>query len=118
MLKLSNVNKTFFPNSINERIALSNIQLELLDGDFGDHYWIERCRKIYSPEHHRWKNFPRIPEQLRLQDKRTRMKDFRRAKYVGRVFQDPMAGTAPELTIEQNMALANVEACTEDWLAE
>ena len=34
------------------------------------------------------------------------MKDFKRAKYVGRVFQDPMAGTSPDLTIEQNMALA------------
>ena len=34
------------------------------------------------------------------------MPDYRRARYIGRVFQDPMAGTAPDLTIEQNLSLA------------
>jgi len=106
MLKLSNVNKTFFPNSINERIALSNIQLELLDGDFVTVIGSNGAGKSTVLNTIAGKIAPDTGTVDIAGQNVTRMKDFKRAKYVGRVFQDPMAGTAPELTIEQNMALA------------
>ncbi len=106
MLKLSNVNKTFFPNTINERIALSNIQLELLDGDFVTVIGSNGAGKSTVLNTIAGKIAPDTGTVDIAGQNVTRMKDFKRAKYVGRVFQDPMAGTAPELTIEQNMALA------------
>lgn len=106
MLKLSNVNKTFFPNSINERIALSNIQLELLDGDFVTVIGSNGAGKSTVLNTIAGKIAPDTGTVDIAGQNVTRMTDFKRAKYVGRVFQDPMAGTAPELTIEQNMALA------------
>src|SRR5699024_3927708 len=106
MLKLKNINKTFFPNSINERVALSNINLELADGDFvtvigsngaGKSTVLNTIGGKVSPD----------TGVVEISGRNvTRMKDFKRAKYVGRVFLDPMAGTSPDLTIEQNMALA------------
>lgn len=106
MLKLENINKTFFPNSINERVALTNINLELENGDFvtvigsngaGKSTVLNTIAGKVSPD----------TGTVNISGKNvTRMKDYKRAKYVGRVFQDPMAGTSPDLTIEQNMALA------------
>ena len=112
MLKLSNINKTFFPNSINERIALADVNLELQNGDFvtvigsngaGKSTVLNTIAGKISPD----------TGTVDIGGKNvTRMKDFKRAKYVGRVFQDPMAGTAPDLTIEQNMALAERRGMT------
>src|SRR5699024_4416525 len=106
MLKLRNVNKTFFPNSINERIALSNIQLELLDGDFVTVIGSNGAGKSTVLNTIAGKISPDTGTVEIAGQNVTRMKDFRRAKYVVRVFQDPMAGTAHEMKIEQNMALA------------
>jgi len=87
-------------------VALSNINLELADGDFvtvigsngaGKSTVLNTIAGKVSPD----------TGLVEISGRNvTRMKDFKRAKYVGRVFQDPMAGTSPDLTIEQNMALA------------
>lgn len=106
MLKLNNVNKTFFPNSINERVALSNINLGLSDGDFVTVIGSNGAGKSTVLNTIAGKISPDTGTVNIAGRNVTRMKDFKRAKYVGRVFQDPMAGTAPDLTIEQNMALA------------
>lgn len=106
MLKLRNINKTFFPNSINERIALSNINLELSDGDFVTVIGSNGAGKSTVLNTIAGKVIPDTGLVEISGRNVTRMKDYKRAKYVGRVFQDPMAGTAPDLTIEQNMALA------------
>lgn len=106
MLKLENVNKTFFPNSINERVALSNIDLELGDGDFVTVIGSNGAGKSTVLNTIAGKISPDTGTVNIAGRNVTRLKDFKRAKYVGRVFQDPMAGTAPDLTIEQNMALA------------
>lgn len=106
MLKLENVNKTFFPNSINERVALSDINLELGDGDFVTVIGSNGAGKSTVLNTVAGKISPDTGTVNIAGRNVTRMKDFKRAKYVGRVFQDPMAGTAPDLTIEQNMALA------------
>lgn len=106
MLKLKHINKTFFPNSINERIALSDINLELDDGDFVTVIGSNGAGKSTVLNTIAGKISPDTGEVQIAGRNVTRMKDYKRARYVGRVFQDPMAGTAPDLTIEQNMALA------------
>ncbi|OAV62991.1 ABC transporter ATP-binding protein [Enteractinococcus helveticum] len=106
MLKLKNINKTFFPNSINERVALSGINLELDDGDFVTVIGSNGAGKSTVLNTIAGKVSPDTGVVEIAGRNVTRMKDFKRAKYVGRVFQDPMAGTSPDLTIEQNMALA------------
>lgn len=58
MLRLKNVNKTFFPNSINERIALADVNLELDNGGLRDGYRLQRCGKVHGSQHHRRKNQP------------------------------------------------------------
>lgn len=106
MLKLRNINKTFFPNSINERIALADVNLELQNGDFVTVIGSNGAGKSTVLNTIAGKISPDTGTVDIAGKNVTRMKDFKRAKYVGRVFQDPMAGTAPDLTIEQNMALA------------
>lgn len=112
MLKLKNINKTFFPNSINERVALSNIDLELQNGDFVTVIGSNGAGKSTVLNTVAGKVTPDTGIVEIAGRNVTRMKDYRRAKYVGRVFQDPMAGTAPDLTIEQNMALAERRGMT------
>ncbi|MDN6490691.1 MAG: ATP-binding cassette domain-containing protein, partial [Yaniella sp.] len=98
MLELKNVHKTFFPNSINERVALSNINLELGDGDFVTVIGSNGAGKSTVLNTVAGKINPDTGTVNIAGRNVTRLKDFKRAKYVGRVFQDPMAGTAPDLT--------------------
>lgn len=112
MLELKNVHKTFFPNSINERVALSNINLELGDGDFVTVIGSNGAGKSTVLNTVAGKINPDTGTVNIAGRNVTRLKDFKRAKYVGPVFQDPMAGTAPDLTIEQNMALAERRGMT------
>lgn len=106
MLELQNISKTFNPGTVNEKKALDNLSLSLEAGDFvtiigsngagkstlfnavaGDFYVDEGSVSLdgrdvtYVPAH-------------------------RRSREIGRLFQDPMRGTAPHMTIEENLALA------------
>jgi len=107
MLKIDNISKTFFPNSINERIALEGVSLELAQGDFVTIIGSNGAGKS---------TLLNIVAGVLRQDAGNltidgtsvdRLADFERAKFIARVFQDPMAGTAPNMTIEQNLALAH-----------
>jgi len=105
-LEISHVTKTFFPYSVNERVALDDISLDLQDGDFvtvigsngaGKSTLLSVVAGVYRPE--------RGAVRIDGTDV-TRLPEHSMAQFVGRVFQDPMAGTAPDLTIEENMAVA------------
>jgi len=105
-LEISHVTKTFFPYSVNERVALDDFSLSLADGDFvtiigsngaGKSTLLSVVAGVYRPE--------RGSVSIDGKDV-TRLPEHRMARFVGRVFQDPMAGTAPDLTIEENMAVA------------
>ncbi|MGO1542771.1 MAG: ABC transporter ATP-binding protein [Gulosibacter sp.] len=106
MLGLTNISKTFFPNTVNERRALVNLNLNLEKGDF--------VTVIGSNGAGKSTMLNAITGRLKIDEGEIfidnvpvrRMPDYKRARYYGRVFQDPMAGTAPDLTIEQNLALA------------
>ena len=106
MLKLDNIHKTFNPGTINEKIALNGVNLTLNEGDFvtviGGNgagksttlnaiagVWPIDSGKIYIGG-----------------DDVTKLSEHKRAKYLGRVFQDPMTGTATTMSIEENMAIA------------
>ena len=106
MLKVSNVSKTFFPGTVNERRALVDIDLELAKGDFVTIIGSNGAGKstllnVVSGRLGVDKGTVTIDER-----EVTGTAEHKRANQVGRVFQDPLAGTAPNLTIEENLALA------------
>lgn len=106
MLTIDGVSKTFFPGSVNERRALSGIDLRLDEGDFVTVIGSNGAGKSTLLN----AVAGRIPVDagtIEIDGTRVnRLKEHRRARFVGRVFQDPMAGTAPDLTVEQNLSLA------------
>src|SRR5690625_4248974 len=106
MLRIEAISKTFFPGTINERKALVDLSLHLKPGDF--------VTIIGSNGGGKSTLLNSIAGRLgvdsgtiSIDGKAMKgLKEFQRARYVGRVFQDPLAGTAPDLTIEENLALA------------
>lgn len=106
MLEISNVYKTFNPGTINEKKALQGVNLTLNDGDFvtviggngaGKSTVLNMITGVYPVDSGTIKI-----DGIDI----TKMPDFKRAKYFGRVFQDPMMGTAANMQIEENLALA------------
>ncbi len=106
MLEISNVYKTFNPGTINEKKALRGVNLTLKDGDFvtviggngaGKSTVLNMITGVYPVDSGTIKI-----DGIDI----TKMPDFKRAKYFGRVFQDPMMGTAANMQIEENLALA------------
>ena len=110
MLILQNISKTFNPGTVNQKKALSNVSLELTDGDFATivgsngagkstlfnavtgAFFVDEGRIYLDGENITYK-----PEHLRSRD-------------IGHLFQDPQLGTAPHMTIEENLTLAYMRA--------
>lgn len=106
MLRIDAIAKTFFPGTVNERAALKGVSLTLAEGDFVTVIGSNGAGKstLLNAVSGR---MPVDNGTITIDGVNvTRMPEHRRARYVGRVFQDPMAGTAPDLTIEQNLSLA------------
>ena len=106
MLDVKNLSKTFAPGTVNEHKALDNITLRLDDGDFvtivgsngaGKSTLFNMLCGTYAQD-----RGTILLDDLDISN----MPEHKRAKYIGRVFQDPMKGTAPNMTIEENLALA------------
>ena len=106
MLELRSIYKTFNPGTINEKRALNGLSLTLKDGDFvtviggngaGKSTMLNAVAGTYL-----------VDEGSILIDGTdvTRLPEHRRAQFIGRVFQDPMMGTAATMQIEENLALA------------
>lgn len=106
MLEISGVSKTFFAGTVNERVALDNVSLHLPSGDFVTVIGSNGAGKSTLLNITSGKL---LPDQgtVTIGDRDvTRLADHQRAKYIGRVFQDPMAGSSPNMTIEENLAIA------------
>ncbi|QYH19968.1 ABC transporter ATP-binding protein [Corynebacterium aquatimens] len=106
MLEINGVHKTFFPGTANERVALDGVTLALAEGDFVSIIGSNGAGKstLLNTVSGRLR-----PDQgtVRIDGTDvTKMHEHQRAKLIGRVFQDPLAGTAPNLTIEENLSLA------------
>ena len=106
MLELKNVCKTFNPGTVNAKVALSDLNLKLNDGDFvtviggngaGKSTLLNAVAGVWP-----------VDEGSIVIDGQnvTKLSEHRRAALLGRVFQDPMMGTAPTMQIEENLALA------------
>jgi len=106
MLQVTDVCKTFNPGTINEKRALVNLNLHLNPGDFvtviggngaGKSTLLNMIAGVYPIDN----------GSIILEDKDlTNMPEHKRAKYIGRVFQDPLMGTAAGMEIIENLALA------------
>ncbi len=106
MLRVENIYKTFNPGTVNEKKALQGVNLHLRDGDF--------CTVIGGNGAGKSTTLNAVAGLWPLDEGKifidgvdiTNLPEFKRAKYLGRVFQDPMTGSAPGMTIEENLALA------------
>lgn len=106
MLLIDNISKTFNPGTVNEKKALSNLSLEVKDGDFISIIGANGAGKSTL--------FNAIAGDFLTDEGRiildgediTFLPEYKRAKTIGRLFQDPLRGTAPDMSIEENLALA------------
>src|SRR5699024_12262955 len=106
MLKHRNVNNTFYENSLNDGVALSNIQLELLDGDFVTVIGSNGAGKSTVVNTIAGKISPDTGTAETAGQNVTRMKDARRAENERRRCQEPMAATAPALPLAPMLTFA------------
>lgn len=106
MFDIIHVEKTFNPGTVNEKKALNGIDLHLDEGDFvtviggngaGKSTMLNMIAGVYPVD---CGSIVVDGEDI------TRLPEYKRAKYLGRVFQDPMTGTAGDMQIEENLALA------------
>ena len=106
MLELKNIYKTFNPGTINEKVALNGVSLSLNDGDFVTVIDGNGAGKstLLNAVAGTWF----VDEGSILIDGNdvTKLPEHKRAVYLGRVFQDPMTGTAATMEIQENLALA------------
>lgn len=106
MLKITNLHKTFNAGTVNAKKALNGLNLTINDGDFvtviggngaGKSTMLNAISGVFLPDEGSVEidgvDVTRVPE-------------YKRAKYLGRVFQDPMKGTAPDMEIAENLSIA------------
>lgn len=106
MLKIANLQKTFNPGTVNAKTALSGLNLTLNDGDFvtviggngaGKSTMLNAIAGVWKPDYG--------TIEIDGVDV-TNMPEHKRAKFLGRVFQDPMKGTSPDMEIAENLSIA------------
>ena len=106
MLKITNLQKTFNPGTVNAKTALAGLDLTLKNGDFvtviggngaGKSTMLNAISGVWKPDYG--------TIEIDGVDV-TNMPEHKRAKFLGRVFQDPMMGTAPDMEIAENLGIA------------
>ena len=106
MLDVKNISKTFNAGTVNEKVALNGLSLHLDEGDFvtviggngaGKSTLLNAVAGVWPVD-----SGTIMIDGVDI----TRLPEHKRAKYIGRVFQDPMMGTAANMQIEENLALA------------
>jgi len=106
MLQLNQIYKVFNEGTPDEKIAINNVNLSLKAGDFVTVIGSNGAGKSTLLNIISGVLFPDIGEIILDGKNVTNFPEYKRSRLIGRVFQDPMAGTAPTMTIEENLALA------------
>ncbi len=106
MLKLEGINKIFNEGTPDEKIALDNINLRLEPGDFVTIIGSNGAGKSTMMNMISGALTPDFGSVSIDGNDVTRLPEYKRSRFIGRVFQDPMAGTAPAMTVEENLAIA------------
>ena len=106
MLKLQGINKIFNEGTPDEKVALDNINLHLAPGDFVTIIGSNGAGKSTMMNMISGALTPDFGAVTIDGNEVTRLQEYKRSHFIGRVFQDPMAGTAPSMTIEENLAIA------------
>ena len=106
LLKLEGINKIFNEGTPDEKIALGNINLHLAPGDFVTIIGSNGAGKSTMMNMISGALTPDFGAVTIDGTDVTRYPEYKRSRLIGRVFQDPMAGTAPSMTIEENLAIA------------
>ncbi len=112
MLELKNVCKTFNPGTVNEKKALTGLNLVLEHGDFATIVGSNGAGKSTMFNAITGAFFTDEGAIILDGEDITFKKEYFRSKDIGHLFQDPLLGTAPHMTIEENMALAYLRAST------
>lgn len=108
MIRLERVTKTFSKGTIDEKVAINEMSLHVRKGDFvtvigsngaGKTTFLNLISGTFRPEE---------GDIFIDASKVTHLPEHRRAKYLGRIFQDPLMGTAASMTIEENLAMADL----------
>ncbi|HOP48659.1 MAG TPA: ATP-binding cassette domain-containing protein [Desulfobacteraceae bacterium] len=108
MVKIENITKTFKKGTVDEKVAIDGLSLDIPDGDFitvigsngaGKTTLLNLISGTYTPDEGKI-----FIDNLQV----THLPEHRRAKYLGRIFQDPLMGTAASMTIEENLAMADL----------
>lgn len=110
MLQVSNVSKTFNPGTVNEKLALNNVSLSLEKGDFVTVLGSNGAGKSTLFNAIAGSFLTDAGKIILDGEDITDLADYKRSKFIGRMFQDPLRGTAPSMTIEENLALAYLRA--------
>ncbi|UII56910.1 ATP-binding cassette domain-containing protein [Cytobacillus spongiae] len=106
MLQLNQIYKVFNEGTPDEKVALNQVNLTLQPGDFVTVIGSNGAGKSTLMNMISGKLLPDVGD-IEIDGKNvSTMKEHKRAHLIGRVFQDPMAGTAPTMTIEENLAIA------------
>ena len=107
MLKITDLQKTFNPGTVNAKTALNGLTLHIREGDFvtviggngaGKSTLQNAIAGVWKPDYGTI-----VIDGVDV----TNMPEYKRAKYLGRVFQDPMKGTAPDMEIQENLCIAS-----------
>ncbi len=106
MIKLSHISKTFYPGTANEVQTLRDVSLEIKEGEFVTVIGTNGSGKSSLLNVIAGSLLPDSGRIIIAGSDVTRKRDFERAKLVSRVFQDPFKGTAPDMTIAENLLLA------------
>ena len=106
MLEIKEISKTFNAGTVNEKTALNGVSLTLNDGDFVTVIGGNGAGKstLLNAVAGVW---PVDQGSISIDGVDvTYLPEYKRARYIGRVFQDPMRGTVPDMTLEENLSLA------------
>ncbi len=106
MLSITNISKTFYPNTVNAKTAIRDLSLEVENGDFITIIGANGAGKSTLFNAIAGDFYTDTGKIMLAGEDITFQPVHQRAKKIGRLFQDPMRGSAPDMSIEENLALA------------